>query len=191
MKITKTNIVLSVLLVLSIIIAFTSFSNLKNTQKNLENAKKELEGLKSTDELNQVSEEFVEDFIRGKYKRYITGKELEKYESSTEGDYINDEAFAKIDEIKIKQFFTKTKKDTEDLAESFATVEVRYKTDESDTYSNDYFQTLTLNTDWIRINEEWKVENIDVSLLSDSEYDSLRKESEEALREAEESNKNE
>lgn len=184
-------IALSVLLVLSIMFAGVSFLNLKNTQKKLDQAKEEIAALKSDDELNQLSEEFVEAFILGNYKRFITGKELEKYESTTAEGYKHDEGFAKADDIEIKQFYTKAKKDSADLAESFVTVDVRYKTDESETYSNDYFQTLTLNTDWILVNGEWKVENIDVSLLSDSEFDEARKEAEEALREAEESNGNE
>lgn len=191
---TKTNIamvVLFILLVFSIIFASVSFSNLKDTQKKLVQAKEEITKLESVDELNQASEEFVEAFIQGNYKRFITGAELEKYESSTEGDYKNDETFAKTAGVKIKQFYTKLKKDTEDLAESFVTVEVRYKTDESETYSNDYFQIITLNTDWIKINGDWKVERIDVALVSDSEFDEARKEAEEALREAEESNENE
>lgn len=174
MKVSLTNIILVILLLAAAGLSFIFYTDLREVKEVI--AKYE-----DIEELNIRSEQFIKDFVRGNYKEYLTGAELTKYESVKEETYQHQEVVHGIEEIKIKQLFTKTLEDNDEKAESYAIVEIRYETGHSESYADDFFQTLTLKTNWKKVSEDWKINQLEVSLLGDSRDEVLRKQAQEAL----------
>ncbi|ARP44554.1 hypothetical protein GTHT12_03685 (plasmid) [Geobacillus thermodenitrificans] len=178
MRITVTNLVLIALLLIA-----GSFSFLLYT--DLQEAKEKIEKYQDIEKLNQRSEDFIRALIYGKHKKYLTGEQLEKYETG-EKEYgtPTEKNMAKVNEMKIQQLFTKKIKNKDNEAESYAIVQVRYETGDPNKYGDDYIHTLTVNSHWVKDAGEWKVDHIDMALLEDSRDEMLRKQAEEALRKA-------
>jgi|GEM_PF-1540044 len=178
MRITVTNLVLVALLLIA-----GSFSFLLYT--NLQEAKATIEKYQDIEKLNQRSEDFIRALIYGKHKKYLTGEQLEKYETG-EKEYgtPTEKNMAKVNEMKIQQLFTKKIKNKDNEAESYAIVQVRYETGDPNKYGDDYIHTLTVNSHWVKDAGEWKVDHLEMSLLKDSRDEMLRKQAEEALRKA-------
>lgn len=178
MRITVTNLVLIVLLLIA-----GSFSFLLYT--NLQEAKATIEKYQDIEKLNQRSEDFIRALIYGKHKKYLTGEQLEKYETG-EKEYgtPTEKNMAEVNEMKIQQLFTKKIKNKDNEAESYAIVQVRYETGDPNKYGDDYIHTLTVNSHWVKDAGEWKVDHLEMSLLKDSRDEMLRKQAEEALRKA-------
>lgn len=178
MRITVTNLVLIALLLIA-----GSFSFLLYT--NLQEAKATIEKYQDIEKLNQRSEDFIRALIYGKHKKYLTGEQLEKYETG-EKEYgtPTEKNMAKVNEMKIQQLFTKKIKNKDNEAESYAIVQVRYETGDPNKYGDDYIHTLTVNSHWVKDAGEWKVDHLEMSLLKDSRDEMLRKQAEEALRKA-------
>lgn len=175
MRITVTNLVLVTLLLIT-----GSFSFLLYT--NLQEAKATIEKYQDIEKLNQRSEDFIRALIYGKHKKYLTGEQLEKYETG-EKEYgtPTEKNMAEVNEMKIQQLFTKKIKNKDNEAESYAIVQVRYETGDPNKYGDDYIHTLTVNSHWVKDAGEWKVDHLEMSLLKDSRDEMLR---EEALRKA-------
>ncbi|WMT20867.1 hypothetical protein [Parageobacillus toebii] len=178
MRITVTNLVLVALLLIA-----GSFSFLLYT--DLQEAKATIEKYQDIEKLNQRSEDFIRALIYGKHKKYLTGEQLEKYETG-EKEYgtPTEKNMAKVNEMKIQQLFTKKIKNKDNEAESYAVVQVRYETGDPNKYGDDYIHTLTVNSHWVKDAGEWKVDHLEMSLLKDSRDEMLRKQAEEALRKA-------
>ncbi|KZM56307.1 hypothetical protein ABEV38_15670 [Parageobacillus thermoglucosidasius] len=178
MRITVTNLVLVALLLIA-----GSFSFLLYT--NLQEAKATIEKYQDIEKLNQRSEDFIRALIYGKHKKYLTGEQLEKYETG-EKEYgtPTEKNMAEVNEMKIQQLFTKKIKNKDNEAESYAIVQVRYETGDPNKYGDDYIHTLTVNSHWVKDAGEWKVDHLEMSLLKDSRDEMLRKQAEEALRKA-------
>jgi hypothetical protein len=178
MRITVTNLVLVALLLIA-----GSFSFLLYT--NLQEAKATIEKYQDIEKLNQRSEDFIRALIYGKHKKYLTGEQLEKYETG-EKEYgtPTEKNVAEVNEMKIQQLFTKKIKNKDNEAESYAVVQVRYETGDPNKYGDDYIHTLTVNSHWVKDAGEWKVDHLEMSLLKDSRDEMLRKQAEEALRKA-------
>ena len=178
MRITVTNLVLVTLLLIT-----GSFSFLLYT--NLQEAKATIEKYQDIEKLNQRSEDFIRALIYGKHKKYLTGEQLEKYETG-EKEYgtPTEKNMAEVNEMKIQQLFTKKIKNKDNEAESYAIVQVRYETGDPNKYGDDYIHTLTVNSHWVKDAGEWKVDHLEMSLLKDSRDEMLRKQAEEALRKA-------
>ncbi len=178
MRITVTNLVLVALLLIA-----GSFSFLLYT--NLQEAKATIEKYQDIERLNQRSEDFIRALIYGKHKKYLTGEQLEKYETG-EKEYgtPTEKNMAEVNEMKIQQLFTKKIKNKDNEAESYAVVQVRYETGDPNKYGDDYIHTLTVNSHWVKDAGEWKVDHLEMSLLKDSRDEMLRKQAEEALRKA-------
>lgn len=178
MRITVTNLVLVALLLIA-----GSFSFLLYT--NLQEAKATIEKYQDIEKLNQRSEDFIRALIYGKHKKYLTGEQLEKYETG-EKEYgtPTEKNMAEVNEMKIQQLFTKKIKNKDNEAESYAVVQVRYETGDPNKYGDDYIHTLTVNSHWVKDAGEWKVDHLEMSLLKDSRDEMLRKQAEEALRKA-------
>jgi len=178
MRITVTNLVLIALLLIA-----GSFSFLLYT--DLQEAKEKIEKYQDIEKLNQRSEDFIRALIYGKHKKYLTGEQLEKYETG-EKEYgtPTEKNMAKVNEMKIQQLFTKKIKNKDNEAESYAIVQVRYETGDPNKYGDDYIHTLTVNSHWVKDAGEWKVDHLEMSLLKDSRDEMLRKQAEEALRKA-------
>lgn len=175
MRITVTNLVLVTLLLIA-----GSFSFLLYT--NLQEAKATIEKYQDIEKLNQRSEDFIRALIYGKHKKYLTGEQLEKYETG-EKEYgtPTEKNMAEVNEMKIQQLFTKKIKNKDNEAESYAIVQVRYETGDPNKYGDDYIHTLTVNSHWVKDAGEWKVDHLEMSLLKDSRDEMLRKQAEEAL----------
>lgn len=175
MRITVTNLVLIALLLIA-----GSFSFLLYT--DLQEAKATIEKYQDIEKLNQRSEDFIRALIYGKHKKYLTGEQLEKYETG-EKEYgtPTEKNMAKVNEMKIQQLFTKKIKNKDNEAESYAIVQVRYETGDPNKYGDDYIHTLTVNSHWVKDAGEWKVDHLEMSLLKDSRDEMLRKQAEEAL----------
>jgi hypothetical protein len=182
MKITVTNLVLVVLLLIA-----GSFSFLLYT--DLQEAKATIEKYKDIEKLNQQSEDFIRALIYGKHKKYLTGEQLEKYETG-EKEYgtPTEKSMAKVNELKIQQLFTKRVKNKDNEAESYAIVQVRYETGDSNQFGDDYIHTLAINSHWVKESKDWKVDRLEMSLLKDSRDEMLRKQAEEALQKASQAN---
>jgi hypothetical protein len=178
MRITVTNLVLVALLLIA-----GSFSFLLYT--DLQEAKATIEKYQDIEKLNQRSEDFIRALIYGKHKKYLTGEQLEKYETG-EKEYgtPTEKNMAKVNEMKIQQLFTKKIKNKDNEAESYAVVQVRYETGDPNKYGDDYIHTLTVNSHWVKDAGEWKVDHLEMSLLKDSRDEMLRKQAEETLRKA-------
>ncbi|MBE2910784.1 MULTISPECIES: hypothetical protein [Anoxybacillaceae] len=178
MRITVTNLVLVALLLIA-----GSFSFLLYT--DLQEAKATIEKYQDIEKLNQQSEDFIRALIYGKHKKYLTGEQLEKYETG-EKEYgtPTEKNMAEVNEMKIQQLFTKKIKNKDNEAESYAVVQVRYETGYPNKYGDDYIHTLTVNSHWVKDAGEWKVDHLEMSLLKDSRDEMLRKQAEEALRKA-------
>lgn len=178
MRITVTNLVLVTLLLIA-----GSFSFLLYT--NLQEAKATIEKYQDIEKLNQRSEDFIRALIYGKHKKYLTGEQLEKYETG-EKEYgtPTEKNMAEVNEMKIQQLYTKKIKNKDNEAESYAIVQVRYETGDPNKYGDDYIHTLTVNSHWVKDAGEWKVDHLEMSLLKDSRDEMLRKQAEEALRKA-------
>lgn len=178
MRITVTNLVLVTLLLIA-----GSFSFLLYT--NLQEAKATIEKYQDIEKLNQRSEDFIRALIYGKQKKYLTGEQLEKYETG-EKEYgtPTEKNMAEVNEMKIQQLYTKKIKNKDNEAESYAIVQVRYETGDPNKYGDDYIHTLTVNSHWVKDAGEWKVDHLEMSLLKDSRDEMLRKQAEEALRKA-------
>jgi hypothetical protein len=178
MRITVTNLVLVALLLIA-----GSFSFLLYT--DLQEAKATIEKYQDIEKLNQRSEDFIRALIYGKHKKYLTGEQLEKYETG-EKEYgtPTEKNMAEVNEMKIQQLFTKKIKNKDNEAESYAIVQVRYETGDPNKYGDDYIHTLTVNSHWVKDAGEWKVDHLEMSLLKDSRDEMLRKQAEEALRKA-------
>ncbi|MEK4128067.1 hypothetical protein NSS60_14835 [Anoxybacillus sp. FSL W8-0382] len=178
MRITVTNLVLVALLLIA-----GSFSFLLYT--DLQEAKATIEKYQDIEKLNQRSEDFIRALIYGKHKKYLTGEQLEKYETG-EKEYgtPTEKNMAEVNEMKIQQLFTKKIKNKDNEAESYAIVQVRYETGDPNQYGDDYIHTLTVNSHWVKDAGEWKVDHLEMSLLKDSRDEMLRKQAEEALRKA-------
>lgn len=178
MRITVTNLVLVALLLIA-----GSFSFLLYT--DLQEAKATIEKYQDIEKLNQRSEDFIRALIYGKHKKYLTGEQLEKYETG-EKEYgtPTEKNMAKVNEMKIQQLFTKKIKNKDNEAESYAIVQVRYETGDPNKYGDDYIHVLAVNSHWVKDAGEWKVDHLEMSLLKDSRDEMLRKQAEEALRKA-------
>ncbi|WP_068505915.1 hypothetical protein [Paenibacillus kribbensis] len=153
----------------------------------LQQSKKVIAEYKDIELLNQRSEEFAKAYAKGKHKDFLTPEADSKFKKMESEKYVNlDAQDSGLETVDIQQLFTK--KAAEDgEAESFATVAIRYEMDKSKTFGDDYFQTLSINSKWKKVNNVWKVNDVKVSLLGDSSDDDLRKQAEEALRNAKES----
>ena len=168
-----TNIILLGLLLVAISGCLMTYTDLQET-------KSELADYKSIDQLNQRSEKFVQDFVKGQYKKYLTGDELSKFEEGEESQNQPSEEVNLIEDVQIQQLNTKFEDKKQNEAVSYATVLVSYQTEESNNDASNYFQTLTLNSNWMKDSKEWKVSKLEVSLLEDSHDEMLRKQAEEA-----------
>lgn len=169
------NIVLSILLIVSVSFTFVFLSDLQK-------AKGTIEKYENAESLQNRSEEFVKAFAEGDYKSYLTGEALARYEQAEKTDHDHKEQQGEINEVTIKQLFTKTTDENKEEADSYSVIEMRYETGDSGTYADDYFQTISLNTAWeLTSDNKWKVNKMDVSLLEDQNDDALRKQAEEAL----------
>ncbi|MED3664005.1 hypothetical protein P4474_05415 [Geobacillus stearothermophilus] len=169
MRITVTNLVLVALLLIA-----GSFSFLLYT--DLQEAKATIEKYQDIEKLNQRSEDFIRALIYGKHKKYLTGEQLEKYETG-EKEYgtPTEKNMAKVNEMKIQQLFTKKIKNKDNEAESYAIVQVRYETGDPNKYGDDYIHILAVNSHWVKDAGEWKVDHLEMSLLKDSRDEMLRK----------------
>lgn len=151
---------------------------------DLQETKSELANYKSIDQLNKRSEKFIQDFVKGQYKKYLTGDELSKFEEGGESQNQPSEEVNLIEDVQIKQLNTKFEDKKKTKAVSYATVMVSYQTDEANNDASKYFQTLTLKSNWIKDSKEWKVNKLEVSLLEDSHDEMLRNQAEEAQEKA-------
>ncbi|MGM1023756.1 MAG: hypothetical protein ACQEXV_25255 [Bacillota bacterium] len=169
------------------IVAIVSLGLTFKFYTELQTAKKTIAEYQDIELLNQRSEQFAKAYAQGKHKDFLTDDAARKFkkiegERHTDSDIQDSSGLETVD---IQQLFTK-KGASVGEAESFATVAIRYEMDKSKTYGDDYFQTLSIHSQWKKVNGEWKVNNVKVNLLGDSSDDELRKQAEEAQRKAKE-----
>lgn len=172
MRFTITNIVLLLLLLITGSFSFVQYTNLQEAEEKIKQ-------FQDIERLNERSEDFIRALFYGKHKKFLTGNLLEEYKSSQEehGEHL-EENIGEINELKVQQLFTKRVKNEDDVAESYAIVQVRYETGESSNIQDDYIQTLSIKSHWIKESKTWKVDDLEMFLLSDSQDELLRKQAE-------------
>ena len=171
-------------IVISLVLAGLSYT----LYSHLQDANTKLDHYKDIEKLNARSKSFVMDFAYGKYKKYLTGDELARYEKGEKTAKKNNkvdrsEAAGLIENVKLKRLFTKEKKGG---GESFAEVEIEYNPTDSEVKADHYIQNLVLKTDWKKAQGKWMVNHLNVSLLEDSRDDMLRKQAKEQMEKAKE-----
>ncbi|AOZ94873.1 hypothetical protein [Paenibacillus crassostreae] len=149
--------------------------------------KQELSSYKDIENLNQRSEDFARAYARGKHKEYLTKAAIQQFakQDTREKGYENlDIEDSGLNEVELKQLFTKRTINKENQAESYATMRLQYDVGGTDSPTDDYIQTFSVHSFWMKEDGIWKVNDVNISLTGDSADDELRRQAQEALENA-------
>lgn len=159
-----------------------------NQYTALHKARQTIAGYQDVESLNQRSEDFVRAYAQGKHQEFLSKAAANRFarEDNREKDHEDvhmseDTGLQKVD---IQQLYTKKVKDRDDQAESYATLRLQYELGGSNSPADDYIQTFSVHTVWIRENEQWKVNDVDIILTGDTSDDELKRQAQEALENA-------
>ncbi|MDR6726130.1 hypothetical protein J2W91_004636 [Paenibacillus amylolyticus] len=159
-----------------------------NQYTALHKARQTIAEYQDVDTLNQRSEDFIRAYAQGKHQAYLTKAAANRFarednrEKDHEDVHMSEESGLK--NVEIKQLYTKKIKERDDQAESYATVRLQYELGGSNRPTDDYIQTFSLYSAWVKENEEWKVNNVEITLTADSSDDELKRQAKEALENA-------
>ncbi|QNR70529.1 hypothetical protein IAQ67_29365 (plasmid) [Paenibacillus peoriae] len=159
-----------------------------NQYTELHKARQTIAGYQDVEALNQRSEDFARAYAQGKHQEFLTKAAVQRFaqqdnrEKDHEDVHMTDDTGLK--NVEIKQLYTKKLKDRDDQAESYATVRLQYEMGGSNSPVDDYIQTFSIHSVWIKEDGEWKANDVDISLTGDTSDDELRRQAKEALENA-------
>lgn len=174
-------LVLAVGLTLSLGWSFNEYTELRK-------ARQTIAAYQDIELLNQRSEDFVRAYVQSKHQKFLTKATAQRFaQLDNRGkDYaevhMSDDTGLKT--IDIKQLFTKKVQDRDDQAESYATLRMQYEMGGTSSPTDDYIQTLSVHSIWVKEEGQWKVNDVHTSLASDTRDDELKRQAKEALENA-------
>lgn len=159
-----------------------------NLYTELHKARQTIAEFQDVEALNQRSEDFIRAYAQGKHQDFLTTAEAERFarQDNREKDYedVHMSEDTGLKNVEVKQLYTKKLKDREDEAESYAAVRLQYEMGGSSSPADDYIQTFSIHSVWMKEDGVWKVDDVSISLQGDTRDDELRKQAKEALENA-------
>ncbi|WP_430510711.1 hypothetical protein [Gottfriedia solisilvae] len=168
-KLSGTNFLLCLVSVLLALGLFNSYSNNKELKKKLHKEKVKLAQEKEVSVIYDLTQVFLEKSSFAKQGELLTGEAKKQYDAARDEDVHEDEGTELVEEVKADHVFAV--KTSGNKAKSYAIYKVVYKNGNSlvDKNSPDsrivYF---TLNADWKKVKDTYKVNHYEINLLKDS-----------------------
>lgn len=155
---------------------------------DLHKAKQTIAAYQDIEMLDQRSDDFARAYAQGKHQPFLSKAAIQRFAQKDDREKDHEDVHMSEDtglkNTEIKQLYTKKVNDRDDQAESYVTMRLQYELGGSNSPVDDYTQTFSIHSVWIKEDGEWKVNDVNVSLTGDTRDDELRRQAREALENA-------
>lgn len=182
--ITKVNVILASLLLITLISLTISLIAYQTIKSDLKESEDIVAIYQKQEQLEKRSEQFLYDLAQGDIQEYLSNSQLEKINAEDAHDNHGQSVEVTDEDVEIEQLYTQHNEEQKN-ATSYAVIQIAYDTNPVGSNSDDrYHQRLNVTSTWKEEEEEWKIDDLDVSLLEDSNDIILREEAQQQLEEA-------